>query len=66
MNQREKLVTAAVLVVNLSVGFVLIHRSDGSRVAPLAPLPPQTVAALSPTPDAPTVTVSETVLVAKR
>jgi hypothetical protein len=66
MTRTEKLVTAAVLVVNLTVGFVLVHRSEDSELAPLAPLGPDTAAALSPMPEAPIVTVSGAALVAQR
>jgi hypothetical protein len=59
MTRTEKLVTAAVLVVNLSVGFVLIARSDDSGLAASGPLAPRSVAALSPMAAAPSVTFSE-------
>lgn len=72
MTRTEKLVTAAIVVVNLSVGFVLIGRSDGSELVRSDPLLPATFAALSPLPEASAVrvweavTISEAVRVAKR
>jgi len=58
MTRTEKLVTAAVLVVSLSVGIVSIQRADDPELAGSAPLAPDTVAALSPMLDAPRVTIS--------
>lgn len=50
MNRTEKLVAAAVLVVNLSVGIALIARSDYSSLVGGAPQEVATAAALSPAP----------------
>jgi hypothetical protein len=64
MTRTEKLVTAAVLVVNLSIGFVLIDRSDSTDTSELVrsdPLTPGTVAALSPMSEVHTIRVSPAV-----
>lgn len=65
MTRTEKFVTAAVLVVNLSVGVVLIDRSDNSGLAASGPLAPDSVAALGLKSEAPRVTISEEFAVSK-
>ena len=52
MNRVEKLVTAAVLLVNLSVGFTLVARSDYSALIDPAPGAEAPVTALVPEVDA--------------
>ncbi len=48
MNRTEKAVTALVLVVNLSIGFVLVARADYSALVDDTPAAETTAAALSP------------------